>query len=102
MRAGCNPGGGIGVPRDNSVSTGSVRVLSRSESSWIWAEKSLSAFTAGSFWSSVSTDTGAGIPEEEREQIFKPFTRVRNLAEGDGLGLPICAFINALGESSVA
>ena len=39
----------------------------------------------------IITDTGAGIPEEEREQIFKPFTRVRNLAEGDGLGLPICA-----------
>lgn len=39
----------------------------------------------------IITDTGSGIPEEEREMIFKPFTRVRNLAEGDGLGLPICA-----------
>lgn len=39
----------------------------------------------------IITDTGSGIPEEEREHIFKPFTRVRNLAEGDGLGLPICA-----------
>lgn len=39
----------------------------------------------------IITDTGSGIPEDERDSIFKPFTRVRNLAEGDGLGLPICA-----------
>lgn len=39
----------------------------------------------------IITDTGSGIPEELREQLFKPFTEVRDLTEGDGLGLPICA-----------
>ena len=36
------------------------------------------------------SDTGSGIPEEMREDVFKPFHAVKNLAEGDGLGLPIC------------
>ena len=36
------------------------------------------------------TDTGCGIPEEERDDIFKPFRKVRDLTTGDGLGLPIC------------
>ena len=35
-------------------------------------------------------DTGEGIPEEKREEIFKPFTEVKDFTEGDGLGLPIC------------
>ena len=35
-------------------------------------------------------DTGAGIPEEKREDVFKPFLEVRDLTTGDGLGLPIC------------
>ena len=36
------------------------------------------------------TDTGQGIPEEKREDVFKPFLEVRDLTTGDGLGLPTC------------
>lgn len=36
------------------------------------------------------SDTGCGIPEEKREDIFKPFLEIRDLTTGDGLGLPIC------------
>ena len=36
------------------------------------------------------SNTGATIPEEKREDIFKPFLEVRDLTTGDGLGLPIC------------
>ena len=35
-------------------------------------------------------NTGEAIPEEKREDIFKPFLEVRDLTQGDGLGLPIC------------
>lgn len=41
----------------------------------------------------VISDTGCGIAEELRENLFKPFTETKDLAEGDGLGLPICALI---------
>lgn len=36
------------------------------------------------------SDSGPGIPEEKREDVFKPFLEVRDLTQGDGLGLPIC------------
>ena len=36
------------------------------------------------------SDTGCGIPEEKREDVFKPFLEIRDLTTGDGLGLPIC------------
>ena len=35
-------------------------------------------------------NTGSTVPEEKREDVFKPFLEVKNLSEGDGLGLPIC------------
>ena len=35
-------------------------------------------------------DTGCGIPEEKREDVFKPFLEIKDLSDGDGLGLPIC------------
>lgn len=35
-------------------------------------------------------NTGEPIPEEKREDIFKPFTEIKDFTEGDGLGLPIC------------
>ncbi len=35
-------------------------------------------------------DTGSGIPEEKRDDVFKPFLEIRDLTNGDGLGLPIC------------
>ncbi len=38
----------------------------------------------------IVSDTGCGIPEERREDIFKPFLEIKDLAKGDGLGLPIC------------
>ena len=36
------------------------------------------------------SNTGCTIPEEQREEVFKPFREVRDLTQGDGLGLPIC------------
>jgi len=36
------------------------------------------------------SNTGEPIPEEKREDVFKPFLEVRDLTQGDGLGLPIC------------
>ncbi len=36
------------------------------------------------------TDTGCGIAEEDRSEVFKPFRKVYDLTKGDGLGLPIC------------
>ncbi|WP_296124409.1 HAMP domain-containing sensor histidine kinase [uncultured Bacteroides sp.] len=41
----------------------------------------------------IVSDTGCGIPEEQRGNIFKPFTEVKDLTQGDGLGLPICSLI---------
>ena len=35
-------------------------------------------------------NTGSTIPEEKREDVFKPFLEIKDLANGDGLGLPIC------------
>ena len=36
------------------------------------------------------TDTGIGIPEEERAKIFDRFYKVDTFTQGTGLGLPIC------------
>jgi signal transduction histidine kinase len=41
----------------------------------------------------IVTDTGTGIPAEQQENLFKPFTEVKDLTTGDGLGLPICSLI---------
>ena len=38
-------------------------------------------------------DTGCGISPEQRSQLFKPFAEVKDLTQGDGLGLPICALM---------
>jgi len=36
------------------------------------------------------SNTGEAIPEDKRDDVFKPFTEVKDFTEGDGLGLPIC------------
>lgn len=41
----------------------------------------------------IVTDTGTGIPEELQDNLFKPFTEIKDLTEGDGLGLPICSLM---------
>lgn len=41
----------------------------------------------------IVTDTGTGIPEEKRLNLFKPFAEVQDLTKGDGLGLPTCSLI---------
>ena len=41
----------------------------------------------------IVTDTGCGISEEQRNHLFKPFSEIRDLTQGDGLGLPICSLM---------
>lgn len=36
------------------------------------------------------SNTGDVIPEEKRDDVFKPFAEIHDLTQGDGLGLPIC------------
>jgi len=48
------------------------------------------------------TDTGTGIPAEQQENLFKPFTTVKDLTAGDGLGLPICSLIAAKMNGSLS
>jgi len=38
-------------------------------------------------------DNGPGIPAERQENLFKPFAEIKDLTQGDGLGLPICSLI---------
>lgn len=35
-------------------------------------------------------DTGVGIPEEDRERVFRPFFTTKEIGQGTGLGLSIC------------
>ncbi len=41
----------------------------------------------------IVTDTGEGVPAELQANLFKPFTEIKDLTQGDGLGLPICSLI---------
>src|SRR5699024_262260 len=41
----------------------------------------------------IVNDNGPGIPAEKQVAIFKPFTEIKDLGDGDGLGLPICSLI---------
>ncbi len=38
----------------------------------------------------IVSNTGSTIAEEDRDNIFKPFSTIHDLTAGDGLGLPIC------------
>ncbi len=39
----------------------------------------------------IVTDNGPGVPEEISESLFRPFAEIRDLTQGDSLGLPICS-----------
>ncbi len=41
----------------------------------------------------IVSNTGAPIDPEQLATLFKPFSAVRDLTRGDGLGLPICALL---------
>lgn len=48
-------------------------------------------YTPGQDWLEVSVwDNGPGIPENIRQEIFKPFFTTKPVGEGTGLGLHIC------------
>ena len=50
----------------------------------------------------VVEDTGPALPENVTELIFMPFTKLDDLSEGLGLGLPLCkAHLEGLGGSVV-
>ena len=57
------------------------------EGGHIWLEYKKRGAHAHQF---IVSDTGEGIPEEKRDDIFKPFLEIHDLTNGDGLGLPIC------------
>lgn len=39
------------------------------------------------------SDNGCGIAPEAQDDIFKPFSSIHDLQQGDGLGLPICSLV---------
>lgn len=55
--------------------------------------------TDGEHWLLRMHDSGPGLPEEEREHIFKPFYTTK--PEGTGLGLPMVARIVHAHEGSI-
>lgn len=49
----------------------------------------------------ILTDTGTGIAEELQNELFIPFKQINDMAEGDGMGLPICALKAAKMQGSL-
>lgn len=49
----------------------------------------------------IVCDTGCGIEPKGRDSLFKPFSEVKDLTQGDGLGLPLCALIAARMNGSI-
>jgi signal transduction histidine kinase len=44
------------------------------------------------------SDTGCGVPEERREEVFQRFVKLNSFKPGTGLGLPICSrIVEAMG-----
>ena len=66
------------------------RIDQHTESGKITLEFKKRSAHSGQF---IVTDTGTGIPEEKRANLFKPFAEVQDLTKGDGLGLPTCSLI---------
>lgn len=60
-------------------------ILSEAESGAI----TLRTFPAGEFHAFEISDTGPGVPEDNRGRIFEPFFTTRPVGEGTGLGLAI-------------
>ncbi|MCX7982031.1 MAG: ATP-binding protein [Syntrophales bacterium] len=50
----------------------------------------LSTYREGNCIIATCADTGCGIPDELKEQVFKPFFTTKTVGEGTGLGLYIC------------
>lgn len=50
----------------------------------------ITAFRAGGYLCISFGDTGCGIPDDIRENIFTPFFTTKPIGQGVGLGLPIC------------
>lgn len=50
----------------------------------------------------IVTDSGPGITEELQDNLFKPFSSVKDLTQGDGMGLPICSLIVTKMNGSLA
>lgn len=50
----------------------------------------------------IIEDIGPGLPENSKELIFTPFTKVNDLTDGLGLGLPLCkAHMEGLGGNFI-
>ena len=102
----------IGCGRDNSVAdesvVSSVADYSNATVSYLGPEGTYTQEACGVFFEKdgnyISYETVADavdamesgdtlfsvIPQEKREDVFKPFLEIKDLTEGDGLGLPIC------------
>lgn len=61
----------------------------------------ISTRNAGDYLEVDVADTGPGVPEESREDIFKPFFTTKSRGEGTGLGLPTARRIAELQGGSL-
>jgi signal transduction histidine kinase len=71
----------IGAILDNAgkfTTEGSVKLIVREEGSQI---------------KFIIEDTGSGIPAEDAEKIFEPFTKLNSFFDGDGIGLTVARSI---------
>ena len=49
-------------------------------------------------WARGVTDTGKGIPDEQKHEIFNRFVKLDSFVQGAGLGLSICqSLVNRMG-----
>ncbi|MCP5156614.1 MAG: response regulator [Ectothiorhodospiraceae bacterium] len=50
----------------------------------------------------VVEDTGIGVPEDRRDELFQPFTQIHRSQGGTGLGLSICQWLARLMGGDIA